>query len=101
MVSSGLLMMYGSAAIVGPFIASAMMTYGNAAGLFVFTGITHVILSLYLLQRMVRRASSPAEQHIDFRDALTTAVTASQVYDEEIHQLAEENAGEADNSIVT
>ncbi|MCH9004413.1 MAG: MFS transporter [Proteobacteria bacterium] len=101
MVSSGLLLMYGSGAIVGPFIASAMMTYGNAAGLFAFTGITHVILSLYLLQRMVRRASSPAEQHIDFRDALTTAVTASQVYEEEIHQLAEENAAQADNSNVT
>jgi len=96
MVSSGLLLMYGSGAIMGPFVASAMMTLGNPSGLFAFTGVAHFLLCLFLLQRMLRRESSPTEQHIEFRDALTTAVTASQVYEEEIQYIAEDNAEEAD-----
>ena len=39
---------------------------------------------------MLRRDSAPEEAHMAFGDALATAHTASQVYEEEIHQLAEE-----------
>ena len=90
MVSSGLLLMYGSGAVVGPFIASAVMTQSTASGLFAFTGLVHLSIALYLAYRMLQRTSSPAEQHIEFRDALATAHTASQVYEEEIQHLADE-----------
>ncbi len=98
MVSSGLLLMFGSGAVIGPFIASAMMALGDASGMYVFTGIAHLLLSLYLILRLSSRVSAPSEQHIEFRDALTTAATASQVYEEEIQYIAEENAEESQDS---
>jgi hypothetical protein len=39
---------------------------------------------------MIRRESAPDEDHIAFGDALATAHTASQVYEEEIQQIADE-----------
>jgi MFS family permease len=90
MVSSGLLLMYGVGAILGPFIASAVMTLTDAAGLYLFTGVMHLAMVLFVGHRMLRRESMPEEQHIAFGDALATAVTASQVYEEEIQHLAEE-----------
>lgn len=90
MVSSGLLLMYGVGAILGPFAASAIITLSNASGLYVFTGFVHVALAVYVAHRMLRRESTPEEQHCTFSDALATAHTASQVYEEEIQQLAGE-----------
>jgi len=90
MVSSGLLLMFGIGAILGPFMASALMTLTDASGLYLFSGTVHLLMALYVSHRMLRRESTPEEQHIAFSDALTTAVTASQVYEEEIQHLAEE-----------
>ena len=91
MVSSGLLLMYGIGAVLGPFIASAMMTLTNASGLYVFTGLVHLLLVMYVIHRIFRRTSAPTDQHIPFSDALATAHTASQVYEEEIQHLAEDD----------
>lgn len=91
MVSSGLLLMYGLGAILGPFIASGLMTLGKPAGLFTFTGAIHILFALYLVQRMNHRESVTSEHHMDFRDALTTASTVSQVYEEEIRQPTEDD----------
>jgi MFS family permease len=92
MVSSGLLLMYGIGAVIGPFIASAAMTLTNAAGLYLFTGLIQALLVLYAIYRMFRRESAPADQHIAFSDALAAAHTASQVYEEEIqHMVDNEN----------
>lgn len=90
MVSSGLLLMYGVGATLGPFIASAVMTLTDTAGLYLFTGAMHFAMVVFVGHRMLRRESMPEEQHIAFGDALATAVTASQVYEEEIQHLAEE-----------
>ncbi len=90
MISSGLLLMYGVGAIAGPFIASTIMTWSNAAGLYAFTGIVHLALVAFVTYRMLRRESAPDEAHMAFGDALATAHTASQVYEEEIHHQADE-----------
>lgn len=90
MVSGGLLLMYGIGAIAGPFAASAVMTITNASGLYFFTGVLHLLLVVYTVQRIFRRSSAPTEQHIAFSDALATAHTASQVYEEEIQHQADE-----------
>ena len=90
MVSSGLLLMFGVGAIVGPFIASAVMGISGSSGLYLMTLIVHASLAVYVLLRIFRRSSAPNEQHIAFGDALATAHTASQVYEEEI-QYQEEN----------
>jgi MFS family permease len=89
MVSSGLLLMYGLGAIAGPFVASLFMSYVDAAGLFGFAAIVHGALAVFVLHRISIRASTPDEHHIAFSDALATAHTASQVYEEEFHHNAE------------
>lgn len=95
MVSSGLLLMYGAGAVIGPFAASAVMTLTGSYGLYILTGLTHVLAAGYVIQRIFRRESRPAEQHIAFGDALATAHTASQVYEEEYRQHVEGESSEA------
>ena len=92
MVSSGLLLMYGIGAIVGPFAATSVMALTDASGLYVLTASVHILLVVYVTQRIVRRDSAPQVDHIAFVDALATAHTASQVYEEEIlHQAEDED----------
>ncbi len=62
-VSSGLLLMYGVGAIIGPFIASALMTLQDSSGLFLFTAIMHILLVLYVTLRFVRRRSHARAAH--------------------------------------
>lgn len=92
MVSGGLLLMYGGGAVAGPFLASALMTLSAPIAMYAFTGIAHLLLAAYVLNRIFRRDSAPAEQHIAFGDALATAHTASQVYEEEIQHIAGDEA---------
>jgi MFS family permease len=90
MISSGLLLMYGVGAIAGPFVASAIMTWTNAAGLYAFTGIVHLCLVAFVGYRMLQRDSAPDESHVPFGDALASAHTASQVYEEEMQSGGKE-----------
>ena len=90
MVSSGLLLMFGAGAVVGPFIASAAMSLTGTTGLYLLTLVVHALLALYVLLRLFRRASTPVEQHIAFSDALAITHTASHVYEEEIQQQADD-----------
>jgi MFS family permease len=84
MLSSGLLLMYGLGAIAGPFIASVLMSATGPGGLFTFTALVHGTLLLYIMNRILRSARPPTEQHVPFDDALTAARTTSQVYEQEI-----------------
>ncbi|MBT8102994.1 MAG: MFS transporter [Gammaproteobacteria bacterium] len=82
-LSSGLLLMYGVGATIGPFLASALMTLQNASGLFLFTALVHVALVAYVTLRFIV-SRTKAEQHIAFGDALSATQTASQVFEEDI-----------------
>jgi hypothetical protein len=84
MLSSGLLLMYGLGAIAGPFLASVAMSVAGPGGLFSFTALIHGLLILYILNRTLRRAPPPAEQHLPFDDALAASRTTSQVYEDEL-----------------
>jgi MFS family permease len=83
MVSSGLLLMYGIGAIIGPFLASASMTVFSHSSLYLYTAVIHVLIFVYVLTRIPRRASAPIENHVRFSEALTAVQTASQIYEEE------------------
>jgi MFS family permease len=89
-VSSGLLLVYGIGAIVGPFTASLLMTATGATGLYMFTTLIHVMLAAVIVVRAIRSRAPASEQRITFSDALATAHTASQIYEEEIQQQQEE-----------
>jgi MFS family permease len=96
MVSSGLLLMFGAGAIIGPFLASGVMALTDASGLYVLTMLVHASLAVYVLLRIFRRSSAPIEQHIAFSDALATAHTVSQIYEEEMH-YQEDHEGTSDS----
>lgn len=83
-VSSGLLLMYGVGAVVGPLLAAAFMQILGPAGLYVFTGLIHVVLLIYLFVRRLRRNPAPPEEQHTFTEALTASHTRSQVYEQEV-----------------
>jgi MFS family permease len=83
-VSSGLLLMYGIGAVIGPVLSSVAMQLLGAAGLFAFTGVVHLFLCVYLLQRRLRRARAEAGGQVAFSEALTASHTTSQVYEQEM-----------------
>lgn len=85
-VSSGLLLMYGIGAIIGPFIASALMTIREAGYLFVFAAVTHGLLAFYTVTRSLRKEQHDIDTPIAFVDALAATHTASHIYEEEILQ---------------
>lgn len=87
-VSSGLLLMYGIGAVIGPIVASILMQLLGPAGLYLFTGSVHVLLLGYLFLRRLRREAAPAEEQQAFADALTAAHTRSQVYEQEMGAAA-------------
>lgn len=87
MVSSGLLLMYGIGATIGPFAASAVMTLQGTGSLFLFTALVHAALVAYVMIRFFSRRTQ-ATQQIAFSDALSAAQTASQVFEEDIHPQA-------------
>ena len=96
-VSGGLLLMFGGGAIVGPFLASAVMELTNETGLYLYTAAIHLLLVIYVSVRMTRRETAPADQHMPFSDALATAHTASQCYNEEMQQHAESDEAQFSN----
>jgi len=85
-VSSGLLLMYGIGATIGPFIASALMTVREAGYLFVYAAISHGVLAIYILFRTTQTDQSDIDHPIAFSDALAATQTASHIYEEEILQ---------------
>jgi len=86
MVSAGLLLMYGIGAIVGPVLASAMMTLGSPGSLFLFTGIIHLLLAIYVVTRRFIRPQPPLAEHKPFAEALASTQTRSQVYEDELER---------------
>jgi type IV secretory pathway component VirB8 len=56
----------------------------GTSGLFVFTALVHFMLVAYVTVRFLRRRTH-AKQQVAFGDSLSSAQTASQVFEEEIH----------------
>ncbi len=90
-VSSGLLLMYGIGAILGPFIASVLITFRSPGELFLFSALTHALLAIYVLSRWIRRVQGSPDHPIAFSDALAATQTVSHIYEEETLQ---ENPGQ-------
>lgn len=84
MISSGLLLMYGLGAIIGPFLSSTVMTVLGGGSLFLFAASAHFLLALFAMLRAGKEEQTPLKEHTDFSDSLASALTASQVYEEEI-----------------
>jgi len=83
MMSSGLLLMYGLGAVIGPIAASAFMAWLSERALFLFAALAHLSLATYVVLRSLRRDPVKPSEHTDFSDALASVVTASTIYEEE------------------
>jgi MFS family permease len=84
MISSGLLLMYGAGAIVGPFLSSATMTVLGASSLFLFAAVFHAALAVFVAARRRKEDEVASANQKEFSAALASALTASQVYEENI-----------------
>jgi MFS family permease len=84
MISSGLLLMYGIGAIIGPLLSAGVMTLLGGAGLFLFAAIGHLALAIFVSIRMWREKEVEDDEQTDFSDALTSAMTTSHVYSKRV-----------------
>lgn len=66
-VSGGLLMVFGLGSIIGPLIAGAAMGALGPRGLFLTTAGAHVLMILFTLWRISRRAAPEQEDKGEFR----------------------------------
>jgi MFS family permease len=75
--ASGLLLIYGVGAIIGPMLASAVMHMVGKEGLFGFLALTHAAMAAFAVYRIWRRAPAPEEDRTVFAEAILTAQTVS------------------------
>ncbi|MEM7081862.1 MAG: MFS transporter [Pseudomonadota bacterium] len=81
MISSGMLLVYGLGAVVGPFIGSAFIGMAGVGGMFLPIAIADAALALYILYRVFQREQADSDDQIPFTEALAAVVTKSPVYD--------------------
>ncbi len=74
-VSSGLLLVFGIGAAIGPLLSSLVRQVMGMPMLFVFTGAVHTALVAFILWRMSLRAAPPDADRIVFTDAAIAAST--------------------------
>jgi MFS family permease len=81
--SSGLLLLFGAGAVIGPLVASYLMSQVGPQGLYLFTALVHVAMASFALYRMHRRQRVSAEDRTTFRHGLETASTVSNVFEDD------------------
>ncbi|MEM0899672.1 MAG: MFS transporter [Pseudomonadota bacterium] len=65
--SGGLLLIFGIGSIVGPLIGGGAMTIMGPEGMFMTIATCHVLLTLFALWRVSRRAPVPVEDRTEFQ----------------------------------
>ncbi|HWK38618.1 MAG TPA: MFS transporter [Hyphomicrobium sp.] len=95
-VSSGLLLLYGMGAAVGPLLAAVWRDMFNAPSLFYFTAAVHVVLACYVVWRMSRRQAPEAEHRVHFSEAAIVAQTVFPIEPHSVSASAADDDVEAD-----
>lgn len=90
--SATMVLINGIGAIFGPFLASIAMGDTHPYGLYLFNGIMALVIAIFTVWRMTRRAPVPAEDQSQYTyvDPTSTVVVAD-MYEEEQIALAEED----------
>lgn len=73
--SSGLLLMFGIGAVIGPLVAAAAMTQLGPDGLYIFVLAIHLALAAYTVRRLFARPPPPEEERVAFADSLRSVQT--------------------------
>ena len=66
-VASSMLLLFASAAIVGPIIAAVLMRDIGPSALFMHTAAVHVVIAAVVIYRITRRAPLPPQQRIAYK----------------------------------
>ena len=90
--ASGLLLVFGAGAILGPIMASALMRYFGIDVLFGFTAVVHIATAAFTVYRMRRRARAPEEERVEFADTICLTQTVSAM-DPMSHEEESDEAG--------
>ncbi len=77
--ASGLLLIFGVGAVLGPIIASALIWLYGIDLLFGFTAFIHLVFAGFTLYRLRQRARVPEEERVEFADSIRMAQTISTV----------------------
>jgi len=77
--ASGLLLIWGAGAVLGPLIASNVIVAVGLSGLFHTTAALHTVLLAFTLYRISRREARSAEERGEFLDAVRVGQTVSTV----------------------
>ena len=77
--SSGLLLVFAAGAVIGPLIASPIMSQLNAYGLFSLTAVLQAVLAIFAIVRLRARVAIPEDERKRFVDSLRAAQTVSPI----------------------
>ena len=66
-VASSMLLLFASAAIVGPLIAAVLMRDIGPSALFMHTASVHVVIAAVVIYRITRRSALPPQQRIAYQ----------------------------------
>lgn len=77
--ASGLSLIWGAGAVIGPILGSGAIDLLGAGGMFATTAVFHTALVGFTLYRMGRRAAPPEAERGVFIDAVRVGVTVSTV----------------------
>jgi MFS family permease len=75
--ASGLLLVFGAGAVLGPLLASALMRFYGVDQLFGFTAFVQMSMAAFTLYRMRQRARAPEAERVEFADAIRLCQTVS------------------------
>ncbi len=85
--ASALLVAYGIGATLGPLIASAVMGGIGPRGLFIYSATINVLLVLFAIYRMRRRATKTKEERTGIINLPGGQFTAGKLYDSMRNQM--------------
>lgn len=77
--ASGLLLLYGIGAVIGPLIAATLAGFTEVRTIFAFTAAVHVALVLFIAYRIARRTPSEEPDQPSFSESLIAAQTVSPI----------------------
>jgi len=92
-VSSGLLLLYGVGAAIGPILSPLLTQLVPMANLFTYTAIIHACLFAFVVWRLTKRGTVKQDERVTFTESVIAAQTFSP-FETETAEMAQTQAAE-------
>ncbi|MCX2724159.1 MFS transporter [Roseibium salinum] len=93
-ISGGLLLIFGTGTMVGPLLASGLMTFTYPGALFQVTAAAHLSMMLFALWRMRQRTALTPQEKSDFVPVSSGQITTPETVSMDPRTEPEEMSGE-------